>query len=35
MIPCLNINQLWVQALTKWIKEYEGGNKEMILKSYN
>jgi ferrochelatase len=35
MIPCLNINQLWVQALGKWIKEYEGGNKEMILKSYN
>jgi len=31
MIPCLNIHPLWVQAITKWIKEYEGGNYKMIL----
>jgi len=31
MIPCLNIHPLWVSAITKWIKEYANGNKEMIL----
>jgi ferrochelatase len=31
MIPCLNIHPLWVQALTKWVQEYIGGSKEMVL----
>jgi len=31
MIPCLNVHPLWVSAITKWIKEYAEGNKEMIL----
>jgi ferrochelatase len=31
LIPCLNVHPLWVSALTKWIKEYAGGNKEMVL----
>lgn len=31
LIPCLNTDPLWVQAIVKWIKEYAGGNKEMIL----
>ena len=31
LIPCLNIHPLWVSALAKWIKEYNNGNKEMIL----
>jgi ferrochelatase len=31
LIPCLNVNPLWVAALSKWIKEYAGGEKEMIL----
>jgi ferrochelatase len=31
MIPCLNVHPLWVEALTKWIRGYEKGNKEMVL----
>lgn len=31
MIPCLNINPLWVSAIAKWIKEYSAGNQQMIL----
>jgi ferrochelatase len=31
MIPCLNVHPLWVNAITKWIKEYSDGNHEMIL----
>ena len=32
MIPCLNVHPLWVNAITKWIKEYGQGNNEMILR---
>lgn len=31
MIPCLNVHPLWVGAIAKWIKDYAGGNQEMIL----
>ncbi|MBI1781073.1 MAG: ferrochelatase [Sphingobacteriales bacterium] len=31
MIPCLNVHPLWVSAISKWLKEYADGNKEMIL----
>jgi protoporphyrin/coproporphyrin ferrochelatase len=31
MIPCLNTSPLWVNALAKWIHEYESGNQAMIL----
>lgn len=31
LIPCLNTASLWVTTLTSWIKEYEGGDKQMIL----
>ena len=31
MIPCLNVHPLWVNAISKWIKEYVNGNREMIL----
>ncbi|NTS39625.1 ferrochelatase [Flavisolibacter sp. BT320] len=31
MIPCLNIHPLWVSALAKWVNEYVGGSKEMVL----
>jgi protoporphyrin/coproporphyrin ferrochelatase len=31
MIPCLNTNPLWVDALKKWVNEYAAGNEEMIL----
>jgi len=31
MIPCLNTHPLWVSAIAGWIKEYAGGNKEMML----
>ena len=30
MIPCLNTHPLWVEAISKWIKEYEAGDSEMI-----
>jgi ferrochelatase len=32
MIPCLNADPLWVQALAGWIKEIGAGRQEMILK---
>ena len=31
MIPCLNIQPLWVQTIQKWITDYKAGNKQMIL----
>jgi ferrochelatase len=31
MIPCLNVNPLWVQVLAKWVKAYGAGNREMVL----
>ncbi|HEY0041826.1 MAG TPA: ferrochelatase [Flavisolibacter sp.] len=31
LIPCLNVHPLWVGALAKWVKEYAGGSKEMVL----
>jgi protoporphyrin/coproporphyrin ferrochelatase len=31
MIPCLNVHPLWVGAIAKWVREYAGGRKEMIL----
>ena len=31
MIPCLNVHPLWVQTLAGWVKDYENGNKEMLL----
>ena len=31
MIPCLNVHPLWVNAISKWIKQYAEGNAEMIL----
>jgi ferrochelatase len=31
LIPCLNTHSLWVETLSNWIKEYEGGSKQMVL----
>ncbi len=31
MIPCLNIHPAWVSAVTKWVKDYMNGSKEMVL----
>jgi protoporphyrin/coproporphyrin ferrochelatase len=31
IVPCLNVHPLWVGAIAKWIKEYAGGNREMVL----
>jgi len=31
MIPCLNINPLWVQTLAGWVKDYAAGDKKMLL----
>lgn len=30
LIPCLNTNQLWIEALAKWIKQVSVGDKSMI-----
>ena len=32
MIPCLNVNPLWVGAIAKWITDYVDGKQEMVLK---
>ena len=32
LIPCLNVNQLWVGALAKWVKQVVEGNSEMLFK---
>ena len=34
MIPCLNTHPLWVSAIAKWIREYDGGKKEMMNDEY-
>jgi ferrochelatase len=31
MIPCLNVQPLWVATLSKWIREYGQGDKRMIM----
>jgi ferrochelatase len=31
MIPCLNTNPLWVQALADWVSNHAGGDQSMIL----
>lgn len=31
MIPCLNIHPRWVKTIAAWIREYNEGNREMIL----
>jgi ferrochelatase len=31
LVPCLNINPLWVKALTGYINEIENGNRRLIL----
>jgi ferrochelatase len=32
MIPCLNTDTLWVNAIAKWVNEYARGEQSMILK---
>ncbi|MBS1598228.1 MAG: ferrochelatase [Bacteroidetes bacterium] len=32
MIPCLNTDQLWVDAIAKWVNEFARGEQSMILK---
>jgi len=31
MIPCMNIHPVWVDTLAGWMKDYAGGNKEMLI----
>lgn len=31
LIPCLNIQPLWIQAITKWVEELTVGKNEMVL----
>ena len=31
MIPCLNVDQLWVDALAGWTRDYAAGDKAMLL----
>ncbi len=30
LIPCLNIHPLWINTMTKWVKDYINGNREMV-----
>lgn len=32
MIPCLNVQPLWVEAITNWIRDYINGDEQMVLK---
>jgi protoporphyrin/coproporphyrin ferrochelatase len=32
MIPCLNTHPLWIEAITKWIKDYMAGDETMVLR---
>ena len=32
LVPCLNVNPLWVKALAGYLSEINNGNKEMVLK---
>lgn len=31
MIPCLNVDRLWVKAIAGWVRQYENGSRKMIL----
>jgi ferrochelatase len=31
MIPCLNVNPLWVEALAEWVAAYDAGETSMLL----
>ncbi len=31
LIPCLNLQPLWINTVTEWLKQYFAGSKEMIL----
>jgi len=33
MIPCLNTNPLWVEALSGWVNDFAEGSTDMVLKS--
>jgi ferrochelatase len=33
MIPCLNVQPLWVQAITGWVNAYQSGDRGMLLAS--
>lgn len=30
LIPCMNVHPLWVGALSKWVTQYAGGNRQMV-----
>ena len=34
MIPCLNINPLWVSAIAKWLNDYVAGDTQMLLNEH-
>ncbi len=31
LVPCMNVNPLWVDTLAKWVGEYVSGKREMVL----
>jgi protoporphyrin/coproporphyrin ferrochelatase len=33
MIPCLNVNPLWVKAIAQWVKQYGEGDQSMIFEN--
>ncbi len=35
LIPCLNVQPLWMETLAKWIKDYFDGSREMVFKMSN
>lgn len=35
LIPCLNVHPLWIETMAKWVRDYAGGNREMIFTMEN
>jgi ferrochelatase len=33
VIPCLNIQPLWIQTVTRWFKDYIAGDVSLVLES--
>jgi len=31
MIPCLNVEPLWIEAMAAWVREYAAGDTAMVL----
>ncbi|HVG13505.1 MAG TPA: ferrochelatase, partial [Chitinophagaceae bacterium] len=35
LIPCLNVNPLWIQTMANWVRDYKNGSRERVLVEMN